>query len=74
MGRAKAAYLSFEDARGIVRACELTGLRGERGWLTWSSTERPEFIPGCPHLEYEEYCCLGDWLRDGGCKCKVSES
>jgi hypothetical protein len=53
-------YLSFEEAREIVRA---VGLKSRDEWNQWSKSKRPPNIPGNPHKIYKkQWVSFGDWM------------
>ena len=56
----KNKFLPFNEARDYVRNLKL---KGQKEWLEWSKTNRPENIPSTPQSTYREnWTTLADWL------------
>ena len=55
------SFLSFEDAREIVRRLELSG---SKAWWHWSKHYRPDNIPSTPDITYRNkgWAGMKDWL------------
>lgn len=58
--RARSSWLSFGEARDIVRGMQLSAISA---WNSWCKTSRPNNIPACPKITYKnEWRGWGDWL------------
>jgi hypothetical protein len=59
-----ARYLSFEEARRVVRQL---GLKKTKQWWEWSREHRPALIPSSPHKMYagKGWVSMVDWLGIG---------
>ena len=64
--RPKKDFLSFEEARAIVRTIKLGSAKE---WEAWSKAGRPSNIPSTPNVMYRDdgWISMPDWLgKDGG--------
>ncbi len=61
------SFLSFEDARQIVRRLELSG---SKAWWHWSKHYRPDNIPSTPDITYRNkgWAGMKDWLGNNTTK------